>query len=87
MEESSIYQAILNKGLTRGQIEGRVEGRVEGRAAGLFESILRIGRHRFRTEPPQMLVQRLSTIKEIPTLEALEDRALDATNWDEMLMN
>ncbi len=86
MEESTTYQAILTKGLNRGRTQGRAEGHAEGHAEGLAQSILRIGRHRFHSEPPSQIVQFLHTISDLAKLEALEDRALDATRWDELLL-
>lgn len=85
MEESSTYQAILTKGEHRGITKGVAKGRVEGRVEGMVLSILRFGRRRFRTEPSSLFVQRLNAITDMAVLEALEDRMLEANDWDELL--
>ena len=93
MEESTTYQAILAKGKNIGRLQGKAEGKSEGLAEGLAEgrlemliaSIRRIGRHRFKSEPPLPIESMLKAMTDIPELELLEDRVLDANGWDELL--
>ena len=93
MEESTTYQAILAKGKNIGRLQGKAEGKSKGLAEGLAEgrlemliaSIRRIGRHRFKSEPPLPIESMLKAMTDIPELELLEDRVLDANGWDELL--
>ena len=47
MQESVIYQEIIQRGIMLGREEGRGEGREEGREEGKLEMILRQLAHRF----------------------------------------
>ena len=59
IEESSVYQAILAKGVAQGLAEGKVEGKVEGQDEGKDEEakrlLLRLGQKRFGPPSPQVI--------------------------------
>jgi len=52
MEDSVIYQGILNKGREKGREEGREEGMKEGMEKGMEESIIQILSKRFGNISP-----------------------------------
>jgi predicted transposase YdaD len=72
MEESTTYQAILQRGEERGA------------ARSLRETILRQGRRKFG-EPSAELVQTLEGIANLERLQGLTDRVSDAASWQELL--
>ena len=75
MEESTVYQAILTKGLTR--------GREEGRAQEAREILMRMTR-RFGPPPPHVL-SRLESLPGVRQIEELIERVSSASNWDDLL--
>ncbi len=80
MEESVIYQEILQKGIAKGLREGRSEGRAEE-----ARSILLIqGRRRFG-EPSAEAVAAVNALTDVQKLEELSVRLLEATSWEELL--
>ncbi|OWK46728.1 DUF4351 domain-containing protein [Fimbriiglobus ruber] len=72
MEESTTYQFML------AQVEAR------WRTAEARTLILRQGCKRFGP-PPASVSSALALITDLPRLEELSDRLLDASNWDELL--
>jgi hypothetical protein len=74
MHQSSTYERILREGRQEGQI-------IEARRILLLQ-----GTHKFG-EPDQATVDKLESIQEIDSLEALGKRMLtpDVARWDELL--
>ena len=92
MEESSVYQGILERGWLKGLQEGRQEGRQEGmqegqqkgEVLGLRRAILRGGANRFGAIPLSLRTD-LEAIHDIERLERMIDRILSASDWTELL--
>ena len=80
LEESTTYQAVLNKGMVKGKAEGRAEGTIEGE----HKVLLRQGTKRFGPPSPEMAAS-LKAITDTERLERLSERILDVGNWDELL--
>ena len=76
MEESSVYQAILKRGV--------VKGRAEGRAEEAREILLRIYTRRFGP-PSADVVAKLNAVGEVEQLEQLAERGWEAGSWEELL--
>ncbi|WP_143393363.1 hypothetical protein [Fimbriiglobus ruber] len=72
MEESSTYQAILARGEARGRL-------AEARA-----TLERLGGKRFGP-PPATVLAALEAIADLPRLEELTDRILDAHSWNDLI--
>ncbi len=64
--------------------EGLAEGMTVGRAEGLRLSVAHLGRKKFGPPSPEQEAT-LNAITDPARLEALVDRVLDATSWDELL--
>jgi predicted transposase YdaD len=77
MKESSTYQAIL--------AEGRTEGRLEGRIEALKNTLLRLGRHRFRSPPDDAVQAAIQAITDEGRLERMTERLLTVSSWQELL--
>lgn len=76
-EENSVtYQAILAQGEAKGQIAGRIR---EAKAL-----LLRLGTRRFES-PPMAISDQIQRIDDLPRLEALIERTIDASSWEELL--
>ena len=80
IEESSVYQSIFAKGEAQGRVDGRVEGRVE--EARL--AILRLGRQKYG-EADEGVRSSIDAIDDIDQLNALLDRILNVSSWNELL--
>jgi predicted transposase YdaD len=72
MEESSVYQAILKRGVSRGRIE-------EAR-----EMLLRIYTRRFGP-PPAGVLAKVQAMSDVEHIENLVERGLDTGSWEELL--
>lgn len=72
MKESVTYQAIIE------------EGRAKGVAQGMSKTLLRQGRKRFGP-PSEATVAAIEAITDLNRLEALSERLLDVSSWDELL--
>ena len=80
MEESTTYQAIVQKGMDRGIERGEAQGRVkESRAL-----LVRLASRRFGP-PNQRSMERIDLIESTSVLEGLVERVLDATDWNHLL--
>lgn len=55
LEESEIYQEVLNKGIEKGRNEGIKEGMEKGRNEGIEKSIIHILSTRFDNIPPNLI--------------------------------
>ncbi len=82
MQESVIYQDILNKGLQKGRQEGRQEGLQEGRQEGERLLVLRLLAHRLGAVSRQMQAQ-IETLS-LEQLEALGEALLDFSDSTEL---
>lgn len=76
IEESSVYQAILKKGIAEGFARGRVEG--------VRQALIRLGSKKFGP-PPEQAIAQIKGVKGLNRLWALIDRLLDVATWDELL--
>ncbi len=96
MQESTTYQAILEEGRRKGELEGRrkgkLEGELEGRRKGELEgrregekqTLLLLGRTKFG--PPSVAVRAyIESLDSQDRLNALVERLLLATSWDELI--
>jgi hypothetical protein len=75
-EDSTTYMEVLEKGIAVGETRAR--------GAEVRASILRLGGKRFGS-PPADAAARLQAVTDLARLEALLDRVLDATGWDDLL--
>ena len=76
MRESVTYQAILE--------EGEAKGKAEGMAEEAKRILLRIGQKRFGP-PGEAIVATIARIRDHEQAEALTERLLDVSSWDELL--
>jgi predicted transposase YdaD len=77
MEESTTYQEILQRGVARGLEQGST--------AEAVKALLLQGRKKFKVPATPAHEATLNGIKDLPRLEALLERILDASTWDELL--
>jgi predicted transposase YdaD len=92
IEESSVYQGIFAKGEAKGEAEGEAKGeakgRIEGQTLGAIEearkTLLRQGRKKFGPVG-DAIETRIIELRDLNQLEALLDRVLDVSTWDELL--
>ena len=78
LEESVIYQEILERGMSRGLREGHQQGLQEGRQEGESTIVLRLLTRRFGTLTPYMH-RRVATLSSAQ-LEQLSEELLDFPN-------
>lgn len=76
MEESTVYQVILEKGVEKGEARGRVE---EARTA-----LLRIARQRFGA-PSRAVQKAVTEITDLDRLHRMLDRVLNVQSWRGLL--
>jgi predicted transposase YdaD len=76
IEESSVYQDILQKGEALGEAKGRVEA--------ARNILLRMGRKKFGP-PPELLAADLASIDDPDRLTDLAHRIFDVSSWTELL--
>jgi hypothetical protein len=92
IEESSVYQDIFAKGVAQGEVEGEARGEargetrgeVKGRLSEAREAVLLVGRKRFG-HPDEQVVSRLDAVQNVDQLNAMLERILDLSNWQELL--
>ncbi|MFN8522667.1 MAG: hypothetical protein U0821_06110 [Chloroflexota bacterium] len=88
MRESTTYQAILEEGRSEGRSEGLSQGLSEGESRGRVQGarlmLLRLGAQKFGLPSPGVAAQ-INVIEDLARLEALGDRVLQVTSWDELL--
>ena len=84
MEESTIYQMILERGKKIGHTSGVVEGRMDGRVLAVRQLLLRQGTKKFGA-PTAAVIATLDSIHERERPEDLVERLLDVSTWDELL--
>lgn len=80
MEESSTYQAILEKGIAKGIVTGIDRGKAEGERTVL----VRLGTKKFGA-PDAETRTALQAITDPRRLEELAERILVASSWEELL--
>ncbi len=76
MEESSTYQATIEKGVEK--------GRREARKATLQETVLSLATRRFGAPAPAAAAA-LQSIDDLDRLDRMRDRLLDAADWSDLL--
>ncbi len=76
IEESSVYQDILQKGEAKGRVEGAVE---EAR-----KILIRHGSKKFGP-PGEQAEARIAALDDVDRLQDLIDGVLDVASWDELL--
>jgi predicted transposase YdaD len=76
MEESTVYQAIIEQGIARGEIKGRRE---EARRMILLQGTKRFG------PPAADVTAALEAIDDLERLEELQLKLLDVASWPELL--
>ncbi len=81
MEESTVYQAILEKGRQAGREEGRQAAQVSTTRGLLLE----VGRERFGQDPTDQQLATIQAIQEADVLRNLTIRALKLNSWSELL--
>ncbi|HVS37222.1 MAG TPA: hypothetical protein VMS17_16790 [Gemmataceae bacterium] len=84
MEESSTYQATIEKGVEKGVKIGMEMGVEIGRKAALRDAILRQAARRLGA-PPAEVVAALNGIEDVARLDRMFDRAPDAASWADLL--
>ena len=91
LEESSVYQAIIKKGIDQGwglgreegRDQGLAQGREEGRRQGARDLLLRLTVQKFG--PPDAPVVARLNVADLAELNRLTDRVLSADDWDDLL--
>jgi len=87
MEQSSVYQAIVRKGIDQGLALGREQGIEQGiergREQGARDTLLRLATRRFGP-PPDPARAHLNAAG-LAGLNELLDRVLSANGWDDLL--
>ncbi len=80
MEESTTYQAILQKGLQKGLQEGQADGAVKEAR----KLLLRLGSHKLG-QPSAQMQTTLGKMPDLDRLEALIERLEMAESWEALL--
>jgi predicted transposase YdaD len=84
IEESSVYQDIFAKGKADGLVDGRAEGLIAGRIEEARQAVLQVGRKKL-DHPNEEVRKRIAAIDNVDRLNALLERILDVSSWDELL--
>lgn len=89
-EEDSL-STFIKKRLAERLAEGRAEGRAEAKAEAKAEAVertrgllLRQGTKKFGPPTPEQAAA-VAAVTDLPALDALADRLLDVSTWDELL--
>ncbi|MFM9964540.1 MAG: PD-(D/E)XK nuclease family transposase [Planctomycetaceae bacterium] len=77
-------RAYIDGATKKGRTEGLVKGRTEGLAEGALAILLRVGT-RTLGHPPAEVLAHLKAVETVAELEALMDRLLEISSWDELL--
>ncbi|MCI0701610.1 MAG: DUF4351 domain-containing protein [Planctomycetia bacterium] len=85
MEESVTYQAILRRGMQDGIQQGIQQGTQHGAILEATKMLLRQGAKKFGVPANAEHEAKLHAIKDLPRLEALSEKLLDVSTWDELL--
>jgi predicted transposase YdaD len=88
IEESSVYQGILEKGEALGMQKGLEKGLEKGIGAGRIERtrqiLLRQGRKKFGP-PSERVEAEIAALADLERFDELFDRVLEVSTWDELL--
>jgi predicted transposase YdaD len=84
MQESVIYQDIIQAGLDQGRAEGRVEGLMEGRREEAYSLTMRLLNKRFGTLPIDLQSQ-ISALP-INQIELLSEAILDFDSLENLFL-
>jgi predicted transposase YdaD len=84
MRDSVTYQAILEEGKAEGIAQGKAEGEAKGMTVEAKRILLRMGQKRFGP-PGEAIVAAIGGITDREQAEALTERLLDVSSWDELL--
>ena len=84
MEESSTYQAIIERGMTRGIERGLAQGREEGRVDEARRMLRAAGEGRLGV-PSASAQERLNSLASADAFEALGRRLFAVETWDALL--
>ncbi len=76
MKESVTYQAIIEEGEAQGIAKGEI---MEARSL-----LLRLGRRRFGPAPAAV-THMLDGIQDLSRLEAIAERVVEASGWDDLI--
>ena len=85
MEESSVYQALIRRGVEKGRIEGRVEGEVEGELKALRLTLVRLVEQKFGGISPE-LEARIRETTDAAKLQAAIPQLLTITSPAELVL-
>jgi predicted transposase YdaD len=84
IEESLVYQDIFAKGEAKGLVDGRADGLIAGRIEEARQAVLQVGRKKLN-QPDEEVRKRIAAIDNVDRLNALLERILDVSSWDELL--
>ncbi|MGL6074005.1 MAG: Rpn family recombination-promoting nuclease/putative transposase [Fimbriiglobus sp.] len=96
LKDSSTFQEVLqmgrdegliigrDEGKAEGIVEGKAEGKVEGKADSLKASIVKLCTKRLGVGTAEVLAK-IQDETDLGVLEAMFDRAIDATSWSELM--
>ena len=79
-----LYEETIRIEKERGREEGREEGLEKGRLAAMRESIIRVGRLRFKS-PNSRVEEAVMAEASLERLGNMHDRAISAPGWEEIL--
>lgn len=74
----------MEKGMEVGLAQGRAEGLRTGSVGEAKSLLLRIGRRRFGA-PPAAILAALDAVNDLPRIETMAERVIDASDWNEIL--
>ena len=80
IEESSVYQDLLQRGEARGLVKGAVKGALDEAR----KLVLKLGKKRFGL-PNDQVKTALKGMVDVADIERLHDKLLDVKNWEELL--
>lgn len=80
LEESTTYQAILQKGVSMGVVQGKAEGKAEGER----NVLLRQGTAKYGP-PSEKVTREIHSITDMERLTRMTYTILDAKSWEELL--
>lgn len=84
MEDSVIYQDILQKGIAQGITQGISQGIAQGILKDRQDLLLKFGGRRLGAASAQ-LQDRIQTLRDADRLERMIERVHDAKSWEEVL--
>ena len=80
IEESSVYQAILKKGIAEGEARGIAEGEVKGAR----EILIHLGCKKFGPLRKKAKA-RIAAVEDLDRIKSLTSRISDVATWDDLL--